>query len=297
MGNEQTDSPTSIEDMTSFIEDHARVVLSLHPEALTPDHSDFQASQQKVRTFMSDFFDHWLPTGEDRYCIAIFNMRDFKRRHDQARQSDQRDNGSNVGDPTRDFVLNVPSDKKGPCMSSKNITLTLFTPQSEYFYKTLNKDEFTDYVDNGVPEAVYEGLCDDAYYCEPIFSDDATLSVDDQEVAGFTNLITSAYERFVTGIDTSAPQPPRNFALVHSRWYKRAWYELEIDQPFDMTKLSVSFSKYDHPDGRYEITYSLMYDGRDFEFDFSHDWNADSEYIIDDQGNSFDFSLRDSEEV
>lgn len=293
MGNEQTDSPTSIEDMTSFIEDHARVVLSLHPEALTPDHSDFQASQQKVRTFVSDFFDHWLPTGEDRYCIAIFNMRDFKRRHDQARQSDQCDNGSNVGDPTRDFAIDVPSDKKGPCMSSKTVMLELCTSQIEYFYSPLSKEEFEDYVENGIPEDTYEDICDYSEYCEPIFDEYTSLSVNGVEVEEFNSRMEHTYDEFTqTQLVQEFPCSGEH-GIMGDKWYSNSCFTCVIDEPFDINKLQIVFMRNQHADGTYRDTFSLTYEEQEFELQDSNGVSADTSYLLDEIGKAHDLYTRE----
>ena len=181
--------------------------------------------------------------------------------------------------------------------SKKKRELILFTPQIEYLCMNITKEQFKEYKDVGMPYEDHEEFNDSIDYCEAIFDDMTTLSVNNDEVSAFNKFMKAEYKKFLKQIDLkvvdldTSKNKKISHAVVGDRWIKRSWYKIKINEEFDISKLRVHFTRNKHFDSSFKDTFSLFYGDKEIEFYDSNDSNADGEYLATSNGKIYNFDV------
>jgi len=161
----------------------------------------------------------------------------------------------------------------------------------------VSKEKFIEYRYVGMPADDYYDFTNSEDYCDAIYDELTTLTVDDVEVTEFTSFMDAAYAEFVKqqskkkARKTAAKSPELSYAVAGERWIKRSWYKVTINEEFDISKLAVLFYRNEHFGGSHRDTFALTYDKKEVELHKSYDSNADTEYLITSGGEQFDFSV------
>lgn len=175
--------------------------------------------------------------------------------------------------------------------------IVLFTSQIEYLCMNITKEQFQEFKDVGMPFEDHEEFNDSVDYCEPIFDELTTLSIDGKEIKEFTDFMNDEYKKHLHQYKTQISEPKKtnskdiSYAVVGERWIKRSWYKLNIKDDFDFAKLSVVFARNKHFDSSSRDTFTLFYADKDIAFVESYDSNADSEYLATSKGKTHHFDV------
>ena len=179
--------------------------------------------------------------------------------------------------------------------TKKKHEIVLFTSQIEYLCMNISKEKFIEYRDVGMSADDYYDFTNSEDYCDAIYDELTTLTVDDVEVTEFTSFMDAAYAEFLkqqsSEASTKTPEKPSEltYAVAGERWIKRSWYKVTIKEEFDISKLDVSFYRNKHFGGSHRDTFALTYDEKDVELHESYDSNADTEYLVTSGGEKTDF--------
>ena len=178
--------------------------------------------------------------------------------------------------------------------------LTLVAPEIEIIEEKINKNKFNEYKNNGIPFDEYSDIEGNSELCSPVFNDSISLHLN--ENFDLSNLVRKMYLEEIEKNEISSLESKikknKNFGYVVfiERWVKRSWYKLKIYEDFDVNKLSLSSSKfYTYGTNECFETFTLSYDGKEFEF--IDNFGADSEdaYLVDNKGECFSFEVLEEE--
>ena len=187
---------------------------------------------------------------------------------------------------------------------------------------TLTKKEYEQYRRKGIPQSIYDDMTSDNDFSGPILSDHSSLTINRQEYSGFYSHLEKIYSESEKLISESLKQrdrlkkgtqiavepgsqkksAPRPYLFVHSEWIKRAFYELEIYERFDINRLRVEISAERlHPKADFDYIFHLFYETEEsdlleFEFVKNLGSNADSVDLYNARGKSVGFDVVDDDD-
>lgn len=177
----------------------------------------------------------------------------------------------------------------------------LYTAETEYLEMEISKKEFLAFRETGVPEETLEKLEDHMLYCAPFFDERTVLIVDDVEVEGSNLTLADLYEAATLQALSAKTTRKRakKPALLSERYIKRAWYELNIDENFDIQNISVEAELLPGKEWVEDfITFKICYRGIPLEFAENYGVDSAETFLRDANGDLYfpPDSVEDEEE-
>ena len=183
-------------------------------------------------------------------------------------------------------------------MSSQK--LKLFTAEVEYLEMPITKKQFDDYLANGIAEAISESLDDHLVYCRPTFDERVVLLIGDEEIAGSHDLLETLYQEAIdrAGLEQATREKDKKCALISERYIKRSWYELDINNDFDISQITLEIESLPGKDPNEDFTaFTVHYQGKPLEFSENFGVDSSDTCLRDANGFLYDIpTLSDDEE-
>jgi hypothetical protein len=178
--------------------------------------------------------------------------------------------------------------------------LTLLSSEAEVCILRLTKDEFTDCAKNGMSYEQYEELDGSAEVSGATRDGPLQLEIDEKMVPGSDTLLLKLYKKAKAEAlkrDRQSTPPQDQYAAIMDKLSDDSWRFVRIYESFDPKKLSmtVSFDKCLGLDSHVVETFELTYDGMPFELKENAGTDVDSCYLLNSQGESFEFDVLDEE--
>jgi hypothetical protein len=178
--------------------------------------------------------------------------------------------------------------------------LELITSEREICEAILSTKDFKRIVKNGIPQETYDDLMDSSSESGSVFNELTMLSLDGVEVKNFQNNFKKIYAKEVEKLKINkrnSELKKLKYAFVRDSWIKCSNYGLIIYEEFDSSKLgcNVSLNKIFGSNQTF-ITYSMTYDGKDFEFDGGDGPSSVDDALVDSSGNQYEFSIIESDD-
>ena len=180
--------------------------------------------------------------------------------------------------------------------------LTLFTPEFEELVMRVDKEKFSSYLKNGVPQEDIDELEDSTEFNAPIFDESTSIDIDGEEIPNIRNQLHKIYASKVKELDEaevvkSKKRRKIEYAVVTTRWVKRSWYILPIFEQFNVDKLEVDLSREIHfGSNSIRDTFTVSYDGNEFEFKENYGANSEDSYLRTSSGECHDYNIIESED-
>jgi hypothetical protein len=177
--------------------------------------------------------------------------------------------------------------------------VTICSPQSEVSFKEINEINFIKWTNQGISDEDYqnilEELNDDSDFSYPLFDIDRfDVLINDKSIEFSIKDIEKIYQLAKDKYDEKNYESefiPKNtnekkYTIFNDRYYKRAFYELEINKKFDIKKLSFEIIRAKMPNLQIYEGFIPYYDNDEIEYSWSHNSNEDNLYIFDSRGGS-----------
>lgn len=177
--------------------------------------------------------------------------------------------------------------------------ITICSSQLEICIKEINETNFNNWTKKGISDEDYEILLeelnDDYDFSYPIFDIDRfDILINDKSIEFNLKDIKEVYqlakEKYAEKINESENKKNtyvKKYTILNERYYKRAFYELEISEHFDIKKLSFEIIQTKLPNLKIYEGFIPYYDDDEIEYSWSHDSNEDNLNIFDSRGDSY----------
>ena len=177
--------------------------------------------------------------------------------------------------------------------------VTICSPQSEVSFKEINEINFIKWTNQGISDEDYQNILEElndySDFSYPLFDIDRfDVLINDKSIEFNIKDIEKIYQLAKDKYDEKNYESefiPKNinekkYTIFNDRYYKRAFYELEINEKFDIKKLSFEIIRAKMPNLQFYEGFIPYYDNDEIEYSWSHDSNEDNLNIFDSKGGS-----------
>jgi len=191
---------------------------------------------------------------------------------------------------------------------NKTYKLTICSPQTQVSVKPISVEEFERLTDGGITEEEYEELQEeldeDSEFCYPIYDwleiaiDDEVLKISEKTIDGIYQKAKKEHKEknqsdlLQTGDKLPQKISNEEYYVIWDKFFKRAFFELTINEKFDINKLTFEIVSEKIPNGLTYEGFTPYYDDCEIEFTWSHDWNSDDLCIFNSSGKSYGIEIK-----
>jgi len=192
---------------------------------------------------------------------------------------------------------------------NKSYKLTLCSPQTQISIKTITKKEFKKLTEQGIGEEEFEELQDEldgeVEFDYPIY-EWVEISINDKAIKIDDAVIDKIYQKAKNKFDKEnlnsqktdkrkLKSDDEKYVIVWDRWFKRSFFELTIQEEFDINKLNYEIVSEVMSNGIKYEGYIPFYGDEQIEYSWSHDWNSDDLSIFNSSGESFTIEISEED--